>query len=63
MPYTTPVVPTVATVVVLETQVPPPVGTESVVLAPAHTVAVPVMLPTLEFTVTVTDVRQPVGSA
>jgi hypothetical protein len=56
---TIPVLPTVATAVALLLQVPPPVASDSVVVAPAHTAAVPIIAAGVEITVTVVVAVQP----
>jgi len=56
MPVTTPVLPTVAMPVEPEVQTPPPIASLSVVVAPAQTVAVPVIVPALADELTVTTV-------
>src|ERR1019366_9069008 len=59
MPETTPVLPTVATAVLLLLHVPPGVASVSVVVLPAQTVAVPVTDDGNAFTVTVAEAVQP----
>lgn len=62
MPDTTPVdAPAVATLPSPELHVPPPVASLSVVVAPGHTLNVPVMAAGTGLTVTVVVVKQPVG--
>jgi hypothetical protein len=53
-PVTTPVPPTEATPVALLLHVPPAVAFDNAVVLPAHTVAVPVIVPALGSALTVT---------
>lgn len=52
--------PTVATPVLLLVQVPPDTVLPSVVVAPAHALVVPVIVPGLVFTVTIAVTEHPV---
>ena len=58
-PDTVPSVPTVALVTVPLIQVPPVVASVRFVIIPAHTVAVPVIVPAPGFTVTTLVAKQP----
>lgn len=63
MPETTPVVAsTVATDISLLLHVPPPVPSLRVVVAPSHTLMIPVIATGIGNTLIVAVVRQPVGS-
>jgi len=62
-PVTMPAVPIVATVVLPLLHTPPVVRSLNVVVAPGHTLSVPVMINGKGFTVTVARAVQPVAAA